>query len=130
MAEVEIDPETGVIGIERYAMVNDFGTLTNPMLVEGQVHGGVLQGRGQALYENVAYTPAGQPMTGSFMDYAIPRADDTLPMQWADHPVPATTNVLGVEGCGEAGCAGSYLQSSGPCWTPSRPAARQGSTCR
>jgi carbon-monoxide dehydrogenase large subunit len=107
VAEVEIDPETGVVDVVRYASVNDFGTIVNPLLVEGQVHGGVAQGIGQALLENPVYDAAGQPLAGSFMDYAVPRAADLPFVGFASHPVPAGTNVLGVKGCGEAGCAGA-----------------------
>jgi aerobic carbon-monoxide dehydrogenase large subunit len=88
-------------------MVNDFGVLVNPMLVEGQAHGGVVQGIGQALGESVAYDEDGQLMTGSYMDYALPRADAAPDFIFISHPVPARTNKLGVKGCGEAGCAGS-----------------------
>jgi carbon-monoxide dehydrogenase large subunit len=88
--------------------MNDFGTVVNPMLVEGQIHGGVLQGIGQALMETARYDEAGQLLTGSFMDYALPRALDAPgAIGVASHPVPATTNPLGVKGCGEAGCAGA-----------------------
>jgi aerobic carbon-monoxide dehydrogenase large subunit len=108
VAEVEIDPETGAIELVRYSSVNDFGTVVNPLLVEGQVHGGVVQGIGQCLMENAQYDGEGQLLTGSFMDYALPRAADTpLRIGWESHAVPATTNPLGVKGCGEAGCAGS-----------------------
>lgn len=107
VAEVEIDPETGVVEIARYSAVNDFGTVINPMLVAGQLHGGVVQGIGQALMEHVRYDESGQPITGSLMDYALPRAGDVPNMTVGDHPVPATTNPLGSKGCGEAGCAGS-----------------------
>jgi carbon-monoxide dehydrogenase large subunit len=107
VAEVEIDPETGIVQIVRYAGVNDFGTIVNPMLVAGQMHGGVAQGIGQALMECVSYDSNGQPITGSFMDYAMPRAEDIPLMEVGDHPVPAKTNPLGTKGCGEAGCAGS-----------------------
>jgi carbon-monoxide dehydrogenase large subunit len=107
VAEVEIDPETGIVQIVRYTGVNDFGTIVNPMLVAGQLHGGVAQGIGQALMECVSYDASGQPITGSFMDYALPRAEDIPLMEIADHPVPATSNPLGTKGCGEAGCAGS-----------------------
>jgi aerobic carbon-monoxide dehydrogenase large subunit len=108
VAEVEIDPETGAIEVVRYSCVNDFGTVVNPMIVEGQLHGGVVQGIGQALMERTVYDADGQFLTGSFMDYALPRATDAPPaFEVADHPVPATTNPLGVKGCGEAGCAGS-----------------------
>ncbi len=108
VAEVEIDPETGTIEVVRYSSVNDFGTVVNPLLVEGQVHGGVVQGIGQCFMENAQYDAEGQLLTGSFMDYALPRAGDTPSrIGWESHPVPATTNPLGVKGCGEAGCAGS-----------------------
>ena len=107
VAEVEIDPETGVVEVVSYACVNDFGTVVNPLIVEGQLHGGVVQGIGQALMEKTVYDDDGQLLTGSFMDYAMPRADDAPPFALADHPVPATTNPLGVKGCGEAGCAGA-----------------------
>src|SRR6195952_2288619 len=107
VAEVEIDPDTGVVQIVRYTGVNDFGTIVNPMLVAGQLHGGVAQGIGQALMEEVSYDESGQPITGSFMDYAMPRAEDIPMMAVGDHPVPAKSNPLGTKGCGEAGCAGS-----------------------
>jgi carbon-monoxide dehydrogenase large subunit len=107
VAEVEIDPDTGVLTIVNYAAVNDFGTIVNPMIVAGQLHGGVAQGIGQALMEKVSYDASGQPITGSFMDYAMPRAGDIPRMLVGDHPSPATTNPLGTKGCGEAGCAGS-----------------------
>ncbi|MDR3488521.1 MAG: xanthine dehydrogenase family protein molybdopterin-binding subunit [Bradyrhizobium sp.] len=107
VAEVEIDPETGIVQIVRYTGVNDFGTIVNPMLVAGQLHGGVAQGIGQALMECVSYDANGQPITGSFMDYAMPRAGDIPVMAVGDHPVPAKSNPLGTKGCGEAGCAGS-----------------------
>ncbi|MCP3467059.1 MULTISPECIES: xanthine dehydrogenase family protein molybdopterin-binding subunit [unclassified Bradyrhizobium] len=107
VAEVEIDPDTGVVEIVRYSAVNDFGTVINPMLVEGQLHGGVVQGIGQALMEHVRYDESGQPITGSLMDYALPRAEDVPFMSVGDHPVPAKSNPLGTKGCGEAGCAGS-----------------------
>jgi aerobic carbon-monoxide dehydrogenase large subunit len=107
ICEVELDPDTGVIEVVKYASVNDFGTVVNPLIVEGQLHGGVIQGVGQALMEMTAYDEDGQLLTGSFMDYAMPRASDSPEVTVVDHPVPATTNVLGVKGCGEAGCAGS-----------------------
>ena len=107
IAEVEIDPETGVVSVAEYSMVNDFGVIVNPLLVEGQAHGGVVQGIGQALMERVVYDESGQFLTGSFMDYALPRASDAVPFQIDSHPVPAKTNPLGAKGCGEAGCAGS-----------------------
>lgn len=107
VAEVEVDPDTGVVQIVRYSAVNDFGTVINPMLVAGQLHGGVVQGIGQALMEHVRYDESGQPITGSLMDYALPRAEDVPFMEVGDHPVPAKSNPLGTKGCGEAGCAGS-----------------------
>src|SRR3989441_1069960 len=108
VCEVEIDPETGMVEVVRYSSVNDFGTIVNPLLVEGQIHGGVVQGIGQCLMENARYDAEGQLLTGSFMDYALPRAEDTpAAIGWQSHPVPATTNPLGVKGCGEAGCAGA-----------------------
>jgi carbon-monoxide dehydrogenase large subunit len=109
VAEVEIDPDTGVTKIVRYAAVNDFGTVVNPMIVAGQLHGGVAQGIGQVLMEEVNYDKSGQPITGSFMDYAMPRAEDIPAMEIGDHPSPAKSNPLGTKGCGEAGCAGSLV---------------------
>jgi carbon-monoxide dehydrogenase large subunit len=107
VCEVELDPQTGVIEVVRYMSVNDFGTVINPLIVEGQLQGGVIQGIGQALMEMTVYDDDGQLLTGSFMDYALPRAGDVPEVAVVNHPVPATTNVLGVKGCGEAGCAGS-----------------------
>jgi len=107
IAEVEIDPETGQVEIASYVMVNDFGTVVNPMIVEGQLHGGVVQGIGQALYEMTAYDEAGQLMTGSFMDYALPRAADVPFFSFISRGMPTSTNRVGAKGCGEAGCAGS-----------------------
>ena len=107
IAEIELDPETGIVEVVRYATVNDFGVLVNPMLVEGQAHGGIAQGLGQALLEMVAYDEDGQLQTGSFMDYGLPRAGDLPSLGFESHPVPARTNPLGAKGCGEAGCAGS-----------------------
>ncbi len=107
IAEVEIDPETGGVELVRYTALDDFGTLVNPMLAEGQVHGGVAQGIGQALMEQAVYDPAGQLLTGSFMDYALPRADRVPAIDVGFHPVPATSNPLGVKGCGEAGVTGA-----------------------
>jgi carbon-monoxide dehydrogenase large subunit len=107
VAEVEIDPQTGVVRVVRYTMANDFGTLVNPLLVQGQLHGGVVQGIGQALFEHTVYDGAGQLATGSYMDYALPRAIDVPDFVFSSRPVPAKTNPLGVKGCGEAGCAGA-----------------------
>jgi aerobic carbon-monoxide dehydrogenase large subunit len=109
VAEVEVDPDTGVIEVVKYSSANDFGTVINPMLVEGQMHGGLVQGIGQALMENTVYDADGQPITGSFMDYAMPRASDVPSFVTEHHPVPAKTNPLGVKGCGEAGCAGALV---------------------
>ena len=108
VCEVEIDPETGVTEVVRYSSVNDFGTVINPLMVEGQIHGGVLQGLGQCFMEDVRYDETGQLLTGSFMDYALPHFSDfPADFEWQSHPVPATTNPLGAKGCGEAGCAGA-----------------------
>ena len=107
VAEVEIDPDTGQVRLDRYTALDDFGTLVNPLLAEGQVHGGVVQGIGQALLERAVYDPQGQLLTGSFMDYAIPRADTVPSVAVGFHPVPATSNPLGVKGCGEAGVTGA-----------------------
>ena len=108
IAEVEIDPETGKVVVDRWTAVDDFGNVINPMIVEGQVHGGLAQGIGQALLEHAIYDADGQLLTGSYMDYAMPRADD-LP-SFAVETVkgtPCTHNPLGVKGCGEAGAIGS-----------------------
>ncbi|MDZ7711431.1 MAG: xanthine dehydrogenase family protein molybdopterin-binding subunit [Roseovarius sp.] len=106
--EVEVDPETGRVTIERFSAADDFGNVVNPMIVEGQVHGGIAQGIGQALLEGCAYDENGQLLTGSYMDYAMPRADD-MPFFSVDHScqTPCTHNPLGVKGCGEAGAIGS-----------------------
>jgi aerobic carbon-monoxide dehydrogenase large subunit len=106
--EVEVDPDTGRVTIERFAAADDFGNVVNPMIVEGQVHGGIGQGIGQALLEGAVYDDNGQLLTGSYMDYAMPRADD-LPFFQVDHScqTPCTHNPLGVKGCGEAGAIGS-----------------------
>ena len=109
--EVEVDPETGEVSIERFCSADDFGNVINPMIVEGQVHGGIAQGIGQALLENCAYDENGQLLSASYMDYTMPRADD-LPMMGdyvVDHScqTPCTHNPLGVKGCGEAGAIGS-----------------------
>ena len=106
-AEVEIDPETGQCALVRYSVVDDFGNLINPMLAEGQVHGGVAQGMGQALMERVVHDEEGQLLTASLMDYALPRADD-LPMIGFDTlAVPSMANPMGMKGCGEAGTVGA-----------------------
>ena len=107
IAEVEVDPQTGVTDIVRYTVVDDFGVLVNPMLVEGQVHGGVVQGIGQALYEHAVYDDGGQLVSGSFMDYCMPRADGVPPMAFSTIEVPCKNNPMGIKGCGEAGSVGS-----------------------
>ncbi|OAN95544.1 xanthine dehydrogenase family protein molybdopterin-binding subunit [Sulfitobacter geojensis] len=107
VAEVVIDPETGVVTTERYTVVDDFGNLINPMLAEGQVHGGVAQGVGQAVQERVVYDEDGQLLTASFMDYAMPRATDLPYISFTSEPVPSTANIMGMKGCGEAGTVGA-----------------------
>jgi carbon-monoxide dehydrogenase large subunit len=108
ICEVEVDPATGVVRIDRFSAVDDFGTIINPMIVEGQVHGGLVQGIGQALLENCVYdAETGQLMTGSFMDYAMPRADDVPSFRLGHVCTPCTHNPLGTKGCGEAGAIGS-----------------------
>lgn len=107
VAEVEIDPDTGITEVVRYAMVGDFGTLVNPMIVEGQLRGGVVQGLGQCLMEEARYDADGQLLSGSFMDYAMPHAADTPNMSYTDLGVPTKSNPLGVKGCGEAGTSGA-----------------------
>jgi len=106
--EVEVDPETGKVTIERFSAADDFGNIINPMVVDGQVHGGIGQGIGQALLESCVYDANGQLQSGSYMDYAMPRADD-LVFYNVDHScqTPCTHNPLGVKGCGEAGAIGS-----------------------
>ena len=106
--EVELDPETGQVTVERFSAADDFGNIVNPMIVTGQVHGGLAQGIGQALLENCSYDSDGQLLSASYMDYAMPRASD-LPVYDVDHScqTPCTHNPLGVKGCGEAGALGS-----------------------
>ncbi|MGB9117901.1 xanthine dehydrogenase family protein molybdopterin-binding subunit [Bradyrhizobium sp.] len=107
ICEVEVDPQTGVSRVVRYTTVDDVGVAINPMLVTGQVHGGVAQGIGQALYEGVAYDAEGQLLTASYQDYCIPRADDIPPIQVTlDGSAPCRTNPLGAKGCGESGAIG------------------------
>ncbi len=108
IAEVEIDPETGAATIENYVAVDDLGNVLNHTLVEGQVHGGVVQGAGQVFGEHAVYDPAtGQLLSGSFMDYTMPRANLLRDIAVHDHPVATTANALGAKGVGEAGCSGS-----------------------
>ncbi len=106
VVEVEIDPDTGLTRVVKYNTVNDFGTVLNPLMVEGQVQGGAVQGLGQVLLEGVVYDAAGQLVTGSFQDYAMPRAHDVPMIHVANRPVPTKTNPLGAKGCGEAGTSG------------------------
>jgi carbon-monoxide dehydrogenase large subunit len=106
IAEVEVDPDTGATHVVRYSAVNDLGTIVNPLLVEGQIQGGVVQGLGQVLLEQAVYDSDGQLVTGSFMDYAMPRAHDAPMINVASHPVPTKSNPLGAKGCGEAGTSG------------------------
>jgi carbon-monoxide dehydrogenase large subunit len=105
VAEVEIDPETGTVAIQRYLVVHDFGVILNPLLLKGQIDGGIAQGLGQAAMEQIVYGEDGQLLTGSLMDYALPRAADFPAVEFVSCPTPAPTNPLGVKGCGEAGCA-------------------------
>jgi len=103
ICELEIDPQTGMVAIDRWTAVDDFGNLINPMIVEGQVHGGIAQGIGQALFEGAVYNKDGQLITASFMDYRMPRAAD-LPSYRVDvSNTPCPSNPLGIKGCGEAG---------------------------
>ncbi len=108
IAEVEIDPDTGDVKIERYTVVDDFGAVINPLLLEGQVHGGVVQGIGQALFEHTVYDEdSGQLLSGSFQDYTMPRADNLPFFSFSTHNVPCTANPLGIKGAGEAGAVGA-----------------------
>ncbi|MFY9684850.1 MAG: xanthine dehydrogenase family protein molybdopterin-binding subunit [Pseudolabrys sp.] len=107
ICELEIDRETGKVDITRYSVVDDFGTVLNPLLLHGQVHGGIAQGAGQALMEDIHFDGSGQLVTASFMDYAMPHAHDLCDMEVESNPVPTKTNPLGVKGAGEAGCVGA-----------------------
>jgi carbon-monoxide dehydrogenase large subunit len=107
IAEIEIDRDTGATRVDRYTVVDDFGNLMNPRLAEGQVHGGIAQGIGQAITEHVVYDEDGQLLTATFMDYGMPRADDTPFIAFYTEPVPSTANPLGMKGCGEAGTVGA-----------------------
>jgi aerobic carbon-monoxide dehydrogenase large subunit len=107
IAEVEIDRDTGVVEVVKFTAADDFGRIINPMIVAGQVHGGLAQGIGQALYENTVYDESGQLVTGSFMDYCMPRADNLPSFEVATHVTLCTHNPLGVKGCGEAGAIGA-----------------------
>jgi carbon-monoxide dehydrogenase large subunit len=108
VCEVEIDPETGTVTVASFSAADDFGNLANPMIVEGQVHGGVTQGLGQALWENAVYDPdTAQLLTASFMDYGMPRADALPDFKLTFCTTPSPSNPLGMKGCGEAGAIGS-----------------------
>jgi carbon-monoxide dehydrogenase large subunit len=108
VCEIEIDEATGAVAIVRYTVVDDVGRMVNPMLVKGQIHGGVAQGLGQALFEELAYDgETGQLLAGSFMDYAMPRAEDVPPFDVDAHEVPTSVNPLGAKGVGEAGTVGA-----------------------
>ncbi len=107
VVEVEIDRDTGHVHVDRYTVTDDFGNLINPMLAEGQVHGGVAQGIGQAISERVVYDEEGQLLSATFMDYAMPRAEDVPFVTFTTEPVPSTANPLGMKGCGEAGTVGA-----------------------
>ena len=108
IAEVEVDPETGAVELVRLSAVDDVGRALNPLLLDGQIHGGIAQGAGQALLEDMVYDrDTGQLLTGSLMDYAMPRADDLPAFALAMHDVPTSTNPLGVKGAGESGTVGA-----------------------
>lgn len=107
VCEVEVDPETGAVTIDRFAAVDDLGMIINPMICEGQIHGGIAQGAGQALWENVAYDASGQLLTGSFLDYGMPRAEDFPAFVSELVEIPAKTNPLGIKGIGESGTIGA-----------------------
>ncbi|CUH63837.1 Carbon monoxide dehydrogenase large chain [Thalassovita gelatinovora] len=111
VAEVEIDPDTGDVELAKYTVVDDFGNLINPLLAEGQVHGGVAQGAGQVLMERVVYDDDGQLLSGSFMDYAMPRAADLPMIGFTTEAVPSTSNPMGMKGCGEAGTVGAMAST-------------------
>jgi carbon-monoxide dehydrogenase large subunit len=109
VVEVEIDRETGRVTLDRYIAVDDYGVLVNPMIAAGQAHGAMAQGIGQALLERTAYDPqSGQMIAASFMDYALPRADDLVSFDLGFNPTRCTTNPLGVKGCGEAGAIAAF----------------------
>ena len=107
ICEVEVDPDTGIVRIDRFVAVDDFGKVINPMIVEGQVHGGLAQGIGQALTEACVYDDNGQLISGPYMDYSMPKAGDVPSFQVALTETPCTHNTLGVKGCGEAGAIGA-----------------------
>jgi carbon-monoxide dehydrogenase large subunit len=107
ICELEIDKDTGVVEIVRYSVVDDVGTVLNPMLLHGQIHGGVAQGAGQVLMEDIHFDTSGQLVTASFMDYAMPHAHNLSNIEVESNPVPTKTNPLGTKGAGEAGNVGA-----------------------
>jgi carbon-monoxide dehydrogenase large subunit len=115
VAEVEIDPATGEAQVLRYTVTDDFGNLINPRLAEGQVHGGVAQGLGQALSEQVVFDADGQMLTASYMDYGVPRAAALPMIRFTTEPTPSTANIMGMKGCGEAGTVGSMAAVANAC---------------
>jgi len=121
VAEVEVDPNTGVIEVVNYTAIDDLGKVISPVLVRGQVHGGVLQGFGQAFMEEVVYDQQGQLLTGSFMDYAMPRAGAMMNLRNETVEVPTTLNLLGSKGVGESGCTGSLPALSNSVMSALRP---------
>ena len=131
VCEVEIDPETGAVDLDRYSIVDDVGTVINPLTLKGQLHGGVAQGLGQALMEQVVYDPeSGQLLSASFMDYAMPRGRRLLRPPLASNPVPTGLNPLGAKGAGEAGTVGALPAVMGAVPTRSPRWACRASTCR
>ena len=115
VCEVEIDPETGETALVAYTVVDDVGTVINPLTLKGQIHGGVAQGVGQALMEQVVYDPeSGQLLSASFMDYCMPRADDLCAIEVTANPAPTPLNPLGAKGAGEAGNVGALAQAGAP----------------
>jgi carbon-monoxide dehydrogenase large subunit len=107
IVELEIEEDTGVINLTKYSVVDDVGTVLNPLTLKGQIQGGIGQGIGQVLFENIEYDEDGQLVTGSFMDYCMPRADDMVQIEIESNPVPTDTNPLGIKGAGEAGTVGA-----------------------
>jgi carbon-monoxide dehydrogenase large subunit len=107
VCEIEIDADTGRVEIVRYTVVDDVGRMVNPLLVKGQIHGGIVQGLGQGLFEDLTYDATGQLLAATFMDYAMPRADDVPMFEVAAHEVPTQVNPLGAKGVGEAGTVGA-----------------------
>ncbi len=140
MAEVELDPETGVVTLERLTAVDDYGVIVNPMIAAGQAHGAIAQGAGQALLEHAVYDPAVRPAgQRHFMDYAMPRADDLPSFDLSFAGTRCTTNPVGVKGCGEAGAIALFpAVANAICrcgrrhrrWTVRPPASVSGRRCR